>query len=261
MRLNVGLATLGPPYKRPILRHRSRLFDKLSGLLRPSRELDSMAMIARFPPMRWLALAAGLGMVVALASPASAQQPGDKAQQPADKDWAQPPKELPRAERGEPTYNLDTLFAALKIAPDEASAKAIEQRIWALWMNSGSDTCTLLMTRVKVATDAKDYDLALKLLNAIVEINPDYVEAWNQRATIHYLKHDFGHAIADLREVLVREPRHFGALSGLGMMLQEIGDDKDALTVYRKALAIDPHLEHIPEVVKTLAEKVEGREI
>jgi tetratricopeptide (TPR) repeat protein len=213
-----------------------------------------MAMIGRFPSVRCLALALGCGIAVGLASPASAQHPRDK-------DWVQPPKELPQAEHGEPTYNLDTLFAALKIAPDEESAKAIEQRIWALWMNSGSDTCELLMTRVKVATDAKDYDLALKLLSAIVEIKPDYVEAWNQRATIYYLQNDFGRAIADLREVLVREPRHFGALSGLGMMLQEIGDDKDALTVYRKALAIDPYLEHIPDVVKTLTEKVEGREI
>ena len=210
-------------------------------------------MIGRFPHAQWT-LALGCAAAIALAASA-------RAQQPHDKDWLQPPNELPRAEKGEPTYNLDTLFAALKIAPDDSSAKAIEQRIWALWMNSGSDTCALLMTRVKVATDAKDYDLALKLLNAIVEIKPDYVEAWNRRATIHYLNHDFGRAIADIREVLVREPRHFGALSGLGMMLQEIGDDKDALAAYRGALAIDPHLEHIPDVVKTLTDKVEGREI
>ena len=211
-------------------------------------------MIGRFPCLQWTVLAFGCAAAFAVATPVAAQQPHDK-------EWVQPPKDLPRAERGEPTYNLDTLFAALKIAPDEASAKAIEQRIWALWLESGSDTCALLMTRVKVATDAKDYDLALKLLNAIVGIKPDYVEALNRRATLHYLNHDFGRAIEDIREVLAREPRHFGALSGLGMMLQEIGDDKDALAAYRKALAIDPHLEHIPDVVKTLTEKVEGREI
>jgi tetratricopeptide (TPR) repeat protein len=208
----------------------------------------------RFPRLHWMALVLGGAAAIALTMPASAQQPHDKG-------WVQPPKDLPRAERGEPTYNLDTLFAALKIAPDESSARAIEQRIWVLWMNSGSDTCALLMTRVKVATEAKDYDLALKLLSAIVEIKPDYVEAWNRRATLHYQNHDIGRAIADIREVLAREPRHFGALSGLGMMLQEIGDDKDALEAYRKALAIDPHLEHIPDVVKTLTDKVEGREI
>jgi len=157
--------------------------------------------------------------------------------------------------------DLDTLFAALKIAPDEDSAKAIEQRIWAVWMISGSDTCNLLMARVKAATDAKDYDLALKLLDAVVEINPGYVEGWNQRATIYYLKDDYAHAIADIGQVLKREPRHFGALSGLGVILQEIGDDKDALKAYRDALKIDPHLENIPDVVKELTVKVEGRNI
>jgi tetratricopeptide (TPR) repeat protein len=175
--------------------------------------------------------------------------------------WVHPPQKLPPVAHGDPMSDLDTLFAALKLAPDDASAKAIEQRIWAVWMISGSDTCSLLMSRVKAATDAKDYDLALKLLDAVVEIKPDYVEGWNQRATIYYLKDDYGHAIADIGQVLAREPRHFGALSGLGVILQEIGDDKDALKAYRDALKIDPHLDNIPDVVKELSVKVEGRNI
>ena len=93
----------------------------------------------------------------------------------------------------------------------------------------------------------KDYDLAIKLLNAVVELKPDYIEGWNRRATIYYLKKDYAHSIADIREVLSREPRHFGALSGLGLILQEIGDDKHALEAYRKVLAIDPHQEHVAD--------------
>jgi len=181
------------------------------------------------------------------------------AQSPQD--WLSPPTDLPHVEHGNPTYNLDTLFSALKLAPNETSAKVIEDRIWALWISSGSDTCNLLMSRVKDATDDKDYDLALRLLDAVIAINPGYVEAWNRRATVYYLKQDYAHSIADLAEVLAREPRHFGALAGLGMMLQEIGDDKHALEAYRKALAVDPHLENIPDVVKTLTDKVEGRDI
>lgn len=92
-------------------------------------------------------------------------------------EWAHPPTDLPKVKHGDPAYNLDTLFAALKIAPDEDSAKAIENRIWAVWMVSDSDTCTLLMARVKTAVEAENYDLALKLLNAIIAIKPDYVEA------------------------------------------------------------------------------------
>jgi tetratricopeptide (TPR) repeat protein len=178
--------------------------------------------------------------------------------------FAQSPREtVPHAAqngRNSP-FSLDTLFGALKIAPDETTAKAIEDRIWAIWMSSDSDTCNLLMSRVKDATDDKDYDLALKLLDAIVTIKPDYVEAWNRRATMHYIKHEYGRALGDLREVLAREPRHFGALEGLGLILQDIGDDKHALEAYQAALAIDPHLRNLPDMVKTLREKVEGRDI
>ncbi len=175
--------------------------------------------------------------------------------------WIEPPKQLPHVARGDRTRNLDFLFGALKVAPDDTTAKAIEERIWAVWTVSRSDTANLLMTRVKTAIEAHETDLAIELLNAIVKIKPDYVEAWNRRATIYYMKKDYGHSLADIREVLKREPRHFGALSGFGLILQDIGDDKQALEVYRRALAVYPRLQKIPELVKTLQEKVEGRDI
>jgi tetratricopeptide (TPR) repeat protein len=206
----------------------------------------------RFPVLVTAALA--LAAYSSLVSSAWAQ-----AQSP--RDWPSPPSDPLQGGRGGSTFSLDTLFNALKIAPDEATAKAIEDRIWAIWISSGSDTCNLLMSRVKDATDDRDYDLAIKLLDAIVTIKPDYVEAWNRRATLRYIKHDYGLALADIREVLAREPRHFGALAGLGLILQDIGDDKHALQAYQAALAIDPHLPNLPDVVKTLREKVEGRDI
>ncbi|HUI14668.1 MAG TPA: tetratricopeptide repeat protein [Xanthobacteraceae bacterium] len=201
----------------------------------------------RFPVVFAVAILAAPAMTAALAQ--------------GPRDMLSPPSDLTRPEHGEPAYSLDTLFGALKIAPDAASAKAIENRIWEAWIESGSDTCDLLMTRVKDAIEEKDYDLAIRLLNSIIAIRPGYVEAWNQRATVYYLKNDYPRAIADIAQVLAREPRQFGALAGLGMMLQDIGDDKDALDAYRKALAIDPHLENIPDAIKTLSEKVEGRDI
>lgn len=176
-------------------------------------------------------------------------------------EWVRPPAKLPHVGRGNRTNNLDFLFGALKVAPDDTSAKAIEERIWALWVVSRSDTTNLLMSRVRTATEAHDIDLALKLLDSVIKIKPDYVEAWNRRATIYYMKKDYGHAISDIREVLKREPRHFGALSGLGLILQDLGDDKQALEVYRRALAVYPRLQRIPDVVKALQEKVEGRDI
>jgi len=215
-------------------------------------------MSPRFPALVFLSVAA----FVLMALPATAQTvappspPHGQAIEPM-----QPPKDLPRPQRGDRTRNLDFLFGALKAAPDAESAKQVENRIWALWIASGSDTANLLMTRAKTAIDANDLDLAIELLDAIVKIKPDYVEAWNRRATIHYMRKEFGQSMEDIRQVLIREPRHFGAMSGLGMILQEFGDEKRALDVFRRALEINPHLPKIDELVKTLTEKVEGRAI
>jgi tetratricopeptide (TPR) repeat protein len=204
-------------------------------------------------PMRTRFLAAVLAAVVAAtyAAPAAAQS-GKRSEQAA-----KPPQAL----RGDRTRNLDFLFGALKVAPDDVTAKAIEERIWAVWTASRSDTANLLMTRVKTAVEAKDLELAVTLLDAIVKVKPDYIEAWNRRATIFYMRKDYGRALADIREVLKREPRHFGALAGFGLILQDIGDDKQALEIYRRALAVYPRMERIPDLVKSLQEKIEGRDI
>jgi tetratricopeptide (TPR) repeat protein len=175
--------------------------------------------------------------------------------------WVDPPDKLPRASRGDRTKNLDFLFEALKVAPDADAAKLVEGRIWALWLASGSDTTDLLMTRVKTALDEKDSKLAIELLDAVIEMRPDYVEAWNRRATIHFSNKDYGKSLADIRQVLAREPRHFGALTGLGVIMQELDQDKLALEAFRRALAVNPHLQKVPDFVKTLTEKVEGRDI
>src|SRR5580693_8814025 len=170
------------------------------------------------------------------------------------------PGKLPKV-GADHTRGLDFLFGALKAAPDEASAKHVEARIWALWMQTPSDTTALLMTRAKVAMDAQQMDVALKLLDAVVRLRPDYVEGWNRQATLYYLQNDYAHSLQDIEQVLVREPRHFAALAGLGMIMQDLGDEKRALDAFRKALAVNPHLDKVPELVKTLTEKVEGRDI
>jgi len=173
---------------------------------------------------------------------------------------AEPPDRLPK-NRVDQGRNIDFLFEALKAAPDDESAKVVENRIWALWFASGSDTADLLMSRVKTATDDKELDLAIELLDKIIVVKPDYVEAWNRRATLYFMKKDYGRSIADIAQALSREPRHFGALTGLGTILQELGDDRHALEIYRRALAVYPRLQKVPDLIKTLSEKVEGRDI
>jgi tetratricopeptide (TPR) repeat protein len=199
--------------------------------------------------------------VLMVLAPVLAQAQNPKLpQQRQQKRPPEAPAKLPNV-GADRTRGLDFLFGALRAAPDEASAKHVEARIWALWMQTPSDTAALLMARAKAAMDAKQADVALKLLDAVIKLRPEYVEAWNRRATLYYMQNDYTHSLEDIEQVLSREPRHFGALAGLGMIMQDLGDDKRALDAFRKALAVNPHLERVPELVKTLTEKVEGRDI
>jgi tetratricopeptide (TPR) repeat protein len=195
--------------------------------------------------------------VALVAGPSQAQESAPPTEQ---KKLPEAPEKLPRV-GADRVRGLDFLFGALKAAPDQASAKHVEGRIWALWTQTSSDTTMLLMTRAKTAIEKKQVDVALKLLDKVVRLKPEYVEGWNRRATLYYLQNDYAKSLADIREVLKREPRHFGALAGLGMIMQEVGDDKRALDAFRKALEINPHLEKLPDTVKSLTEKVEGRPI
>jgi tetratricopeptide (TPR) repeat protein len=215
---------------------------------------------ARFHMLLSAAVAATAMLATSvLAAPNTMPNPTPDA--PNADHWVKPPDKLPSVRQGDHSSRLDLLFKALKAAPDEDTAKAIEIRIWARWMVSPSDTATLLMTRVRKAVEDKDLKLAVKLLDAIVKIKPSYVEAWNQRATIHFKERRYGRAIADIGQVLKREPRHFGALSGLGMIYHDIGDDAEALEAFRRALEIHPRLQRVPDLVKKLSEEVEGRDI
>jgi len=216
-------------------------------------------MALRFPRTRNAKSAILLAAVIA-AVPLSAWAQDAGAAPAKQKKLPEAPGKLPKV-GPDRTRGLDFLFGALKAAPDEASAKHVEARIWALWMQTPSDTAALLMVRAKAAMDAQKMDVALKLLDAVVKLRPDYVEAWNRRATVYYLQNDYTHSLEDIEQVLVREPRHFGALAGLGMIMQDLGDDKRALEAFRKALAVNPYLDKVPELVKTLTEKVEGRDI
>jgi tetratricopeptide (TPR) repeat protein len=217
-------------------------------------------MALRFPAARIGLTATLLAATIVLAPVTASAQDPRVAPPTGEKKIPEAPAKLPKV-GADKTRGLDFLFGALKAAPDEASAKHVEARIWALWMQTPSDTAALLMVRAKVAMDAQQIDVALKLLDAVVKLRPDYVEGWNRRATLYYLKNDYAHSLEDIEQVLVREPRHFGALAGLGMIMQDIGDEKRALDAFRKALAVNPHLEKVPELVKTLSEKVEGRDI
>jgi tetratricopeptide (TPR) repeat protein len=232
--------------------------------------VNLIGMITRFACLAVFALfATAVIALPVLAQPAPDPQqdpreglvtPPDPQQDPHE-GLVKPPDQLPKLPPGERNRNIDFLFGALKVAPDDASAKAVEDRIWAVWTGAGNETTNLLMSRAKKAADDKDFDLAIRMLGSIIEIKPEFTEAWNRRATVYFMKKDYTNSVADISKVLAREPRHFGALSGLGLIMQEIGDERHALDAYRKALEVHPRLKGISDKVKTLKEKVEGRDI
>ena len=202
-------------------------------------------------------LLAGLAFAAMLAAAdfALAQEP---ATPPADPKAERRPLRTAVPDRAK---RLDGLFEVLKRSPDAQISKVIEARIEAALLMSGSDTADLLMVRARAAVEAKDTELALELLDALIEFEPNFAEARSRRATLLYQKKDVSGALADLRVTLAREPRHFGALTGLGVILQDIGDDKRALDALRRALEVHPHLPSIGDIIKRLEVKVEGRDI
>ncbi len=154
---------------------------------------------------------------------------------------------------------LDALFLELRDADDLGSAQAISRRIHSLFLQSGSHTLDLLMSRSATAIEAKDYGLALDLLDAVTRLEPAYVEGWNRRATVHFLREDFGRSLADIEQVLRLEPRHYPALSGFGIILRRTGQNKRALEVFQHVLGIYPLLENAQDAVTSLREELWGQ--
>ncbi len=189
------------------------------------------------------------------AEPDSARTDSARTAQPGAQASARP--RLPKDKRTQ----LEGLFAALKVAPDDTSSKVIADRLEQIFSDSGSPAADLLMARASVAAEAKQYELAFALLDQVLTLEPDYVGALSKRATLHYLKDEYGAALADIREVLAREPRHFAMLYGFALILKEIGDEKRALTVLRNALEVNPRLEDAKEMEQQLSIAVEGRGI
>jgi len=162
--------------------------------------------------------------------------------------------EVTKAER------IDTLLDSLKSETDPDAASEMENAILALWLESDSDTVDLLMQWTLKAMEEKQYPRALDFLDRVILLEPDYVEGWNKRATVYFLMDDYGQSIADIGKVLEIEPRHFGALSGLGIMMRAIGDDDRAIAAFREALAIDPHLKNIREELDSLEAETAGED-
>lgn len=156
---------------------------------------------------------------------------------------------------------LAELYTHLAKAPDSAEAQPIAETIENLWLQSGSDTVGLLMSRSATAINQQKNELALQFLDAVVELQPDFAEGWNRRAYVYYLQDNYDAAIGDLRRALALEPNHFKALQGLARILSDTGQKKAALQAYRQVLKINPYLDGAKEAADELSVEVEGRGI
>ena len=153
---------------------------------------------------------------------------------------------------------LDELFAELARTRSPADARLIEGRIWSEWMRSGSATVDLMMAWAARSAGSDSQGVALDYLDQIILMVPDYAEAWNRRATLHFLRGDYDLSIRDIEETLAREPRHFGALAGLGQILVRQDRPQLARDAFARVLAVYPANRNVQEALAQLEEVLEG---
>jgi len=156
---------------------------------------------------------------------------------------------------------LDPLFDALLTTDDGPEAQTLERRIWDIWLESGDEKIDALMAIGTRAMGERKFKLALESFDAVIEADADYAEGWNKRATLYYLMGDYEASIADVQRTLALEPRHFGALSGMGLISAALEDEKAALDWYDQALAVNPHMPFIKLRAEILRAKLRGEAI
>ena len=160
-----------------------------------------------------------------------------------------------------PKNQVDRWFADLAKAGSPEDAKPIEDKIAAAFKQSGSPSVDLLMSRANAALNAADSKTAGALLTAVTKVAPRYAEGWHVRATMDAASGNDSAAMLALQRVVSLNPRHFTAMVELAGMLEDYGDKKGALTLYRKALALDPQLESAVRAARALEKDVEGQGI
>lgn len=140
---------------------------------------------------------------------------------------------------------LATLFRDLAAEQPPREPFETEDLIWAIWSDHFLDDAAQRLERAVQAMARKRYDEAETLLDRLVQDFPTWAEAWNKRATLYFIEDRDDAALVDIGQALDLEPRHFGALSGLGMICERHGEPEAARFAYGRALAIHPHLEGI----------------
>jgi tetratricopeptide (TPR) repeat protein len=135
---------------------------------------------------------------------------------------------------------LPGLFDSLKKASSTDEADVIEAKIWTIWLQANDPAIDKLMEQGSTAMGNQDYPAAMQSFNEIIEKKPDFAEGWNKRATLYYLMGDYVHSLKDIDHTLELEPRHIGALSGLGLVNMQMEREEAAADAFQRVLDIDP---------------------
>jgi tetratricopeptide (TPR) repeat protein len=174
---------------------------------------------------------------------------------------AQAPQPPPAAsaEAAARARQLDALFAALRTAKAEEEGDAVVAEIWRVWLQSGRTELDAAMQQAVNFIGLGLGALAMPILDDILAQAPDWAEAWNKRATLLYMMGEHDRSLADIDRVLALEPRHFGALAGIGLIRMAKGEPRAALAAFRRALTVNPFLKErfalIPELERQVGEK------
>ena len=157
---------------------------------------------------------------------------------------------------------LPSLFEKLHATSDKVTAEAIADQIWAIWSEHGDDerlSQNLLLGTAQM--NAGSLRAAEETFTTIIDTDSAFAEAWNKRATVYFLMGAFAQSKRDIAQTIIREPRHFGALSGLGLVETHLGNYAAALKAYEQAAALHPYLEGYEEITTALKKLAAGSPI
>ena len=164
----------------------------------------------------------------------------------------------PAASARQDDPRLDALFARLTAAANFSEARPIEREIWAIWIEAGDETLDRKMDFGIAAMQHGQFGPALESFNAIIAADPGFAEGWNKRATLYFYMGRYDESIGDVERTLALEPRHFGALSGMGLISTALDNEASALAWFERALQVNPHMPAIELQADLLREKLKG---
>jgi tetratricopeptide (TPR) repeat protein len=156
---------------------------------------------------------------------------------------------------------LDGLFLQLRSTDDRETGQRVTREIWRIWRHTDDADAYALMGKGVKDMAHRRYQGALRSFDDLVQLAPQFAEGWNRRATLLYLMGDLRGSVDDIQRTLALEPRHFGALAGLGLIYMQLDDPQAAEAAFERALQVNPHLPGATGNLQLLRKQIRDRVI